>query len=128
MQVPNDRWHSVAAEAMRDALARRVRLVTTNQVVGETYTLLRSTHGHPAAWRFVDTLDRSALLERIGVDAATERQAWETLRRYKDHAFSFVDGTSFAVMRARRIRHALAFDAHFAAAGFARVGVDGELP
>jgi predicted nucleic acid-binding protein len=35
-----------------------------------------------------------------------------------------VDATSFAFMRAERIRHAFAFDSHFATAGFLRVPVD----
>jgi predicted nucleic acid-binding protein len=43
------------------------------------------------------------------------------LHRYAEHPFSFVDGTSFAVMRHERIQHAFAFDTHFAIAGFVRV-------
>ena len=41
-----------------------------------------------------------------------------------DQEFSFVDATSFAVMRGERIRHAFAFDQHFATAGFTRIPVD----
>ncbi len=128
LQVPNDRWHAQAREALAGALARGVRLVTTNHVVGETYSLLVKTHGHAAAWRFLDTLARSARLEQLFVDERTEREAFEVLRRYADQPFSFVDGTSFAVMRRRKTRLALAFDRHFATAGFLRVPVDAPLP
>jgi predicted nucleic acid-binding protein len=38
-----------------------------------------------------------------------------------------VDGTSFALMRRRKIRHAFAFDRHFASAGFIRVPLDTAL-
>lgn len=128
LQVPNDRWHAQARDTLRAALAAGFRLSTTNHVVGETYSLLVKTHGHAAAWRFVDTLARSARLELVFVDERAEREAFEVLRRYADQPFSFVDGTSFAVMRRRKARLALAFDRHFAAAGFSRVPLDVPLP
>ncbi len=40
------------------------------------------------------------------------------MERYSDQAFSFVDATSFVVMRNQRISYGFAFDGHFAAAGF----------
>jgi predicted nucleic acid-binding protein len=43
---------------------------------------------------------------------------------YSDHPFSFVDGTSFALMRQQRIHFAFAFDAHFGRAGFVRIPMD----
>lgn len=128
LQVRGDRWHSEARRALEVAVARRTPLLTTNQVVGETYTLLMKTHGQAAALRFVDTLGRSGRLERVHLDEKTEAEAWKLLRRYDDQAFSFVDATSFALMRARRLRHAFAFDAHFSAAGFVRVPLEAEPP
>ena len=40
------------------------------------------------------------------------------MRRHDERVYSFVDATSFAVMRAHRIDAALTFDGDFAAAGF----------
>jgi predicted nucleic acid-binding protein len=40
------------------------------------------------------------------------------LRRHDERPYSFVDATSFQVMRERRLREALAFDQDFTAAGF----------
>ncbi|MDQ3266362.1 MAG: PIN domain-containing protein [Myxococcota bacterium] len=122
--VAEDRWHSHAATALQSLLAKRVRLVSTNLVLGETYTLLRIRYGQAAAWRFMDALDRSPSLQRIQVDAEADAAAWTLLRRYKDQAFSYVDATSFAVMRAHKLRRALAFDSHFATAGFSRIPLD----
>jgi predicted nucleic acid-binding protein len=128
LQVPDDRWHRVARESLERTLHTGAHLVTTNHVVGETYSLLLKTHGHAAAWRFVDALERSPRLEQVHVDEKTEREAYGILRRYRDQAFSFVDGTSFAIMRQRKARLALAFDRHFAAAGFSRVPLDAPVP
>ena len=97
------------------------RLLTTNLVLGETWTILRSKDGHRAA---VSLIDRVADLESAGkfiVHAVTgeeETRAWRWLRRRDERVYSFVDATSFEVMRARRLRDALAFDNDFAAAGF----------
>jgi uncharacterized protein len=93
-------------------------VVTTNHVVGETWTLLRRRSGHAAAVGFLDRLAALPDVEVVHLDAATEREAWRWLRARGDRKYSFVDATSFAVMRRRRIREALAFDGDFNAAGF----------
>jgi uncharacterized protein len=128
IQVPNDRWHPEAVRVLKSIVAQGIPLVTTNLVVGETYTLLVTTHGPQAALRFIDGLERSTRLERAHLDEKTEAEGWALLRRYDDQRFSFVDATSFALMRRRRLGRAFAFDRHFAAAGFVRVPVDEPEP
>jgi uncharacterized protein len=93
------------------------RLVTSNLVQGETWTLLRYRAGHRIAmdWR----AQVAEITERIHrIDAPLETDAWTWLAARDERAYSFVDATSFALMRKLRIREALAFDGDFAAAGF----------
>jgi uncharacterized protein len=45
------------------------------------------------------------------------------LRRRNDREYSYVDASSFALMRSLRIRDALAFDADFQAAGLTELRV-----
>ena len=123
-QVVDDAHHEEAAGALKGLIALPIVLVTTNHVVGETYTLLRVTRGHDACRRFLESLGETTRLERLFVSQDLERRAFAILDRYRDHDFSFVDATSFALMRAERIRHAFAFDSHFATAGFMRVPAD----
>jgi predicted nucleic acid-binding protein len=123
-QVVDDAHHGEAASTLRGLIALPLVLVTTNHVVGETYTLLRVTRGYDASRRFLESLDQTGRLERIFVGQDLERRAFAILDRSRDRDFGFVDATSFAFMRAERIRHALAFDSHFAAAGFVRVPAD----
>jgi predicted nucleic acid-binding protein len=47
-----------------------------------------------------------------------EDEALRWLRDRDEREYSFVDATSFAVMRSLRINEALAFDGDFTAAGF----------
>jgi predicted nucleic acid-binding protein len=124
LQVSDDEWHEAAAAALRGLIASRHPLATTNQVVGETYTLLRMTCGHAAAVAFLDRLEESRRVERIFVGKELEARAYRLLRQYADQDFSFVDATSFAVMRSERIRYTFALDQHFATAGFTRIPVD----
>jgi predicted nucleic acid-binding protein len=123
-QVVDDAHHEEAAGVLSGLLALPIVLVTTNHVVGETFTLLRVTRGYDAGRRFLDLLDQTRRLERIFVSQDLERRAFAILDRYRDHDVSFVDATSFAFMRAERIRHAFAFDSHFATAGFVRLPAD----
>lgn len=127
VQVADDGHHVAATEALPALLEGSKALVTSNLVVGETYTLLRLAKGYREARRFLDTLASSAKLERVFVSEQLERDAYEVARRYADHPFSYVDATSFALMRQQRIQHAFAFDAHFRIAGFSRIPVDARV-
>jgi uncharacterized protein len=124
----------VAVSAARDAnhdesrqlLQRHASqsLVTSSAVRGETWTFLRRRYGHRIAVAFLDRIDRS---RRVAVRFVTESQEGEAmrwLRRHDEREYSFVDATSFVVMRALRIRDALAFDGDFAAAGFIELRAD----
>lgn len=103
------------------ARATRGRIVVSNHVVGETWTLLRRRSSHAAAVGFLDRLQRLVNVDLVHVDEATEGEAWRWLRRHDEREYSSVDATSFALMRRRRIREALAFDGDFNAAGFVEV-------
>lgn len=93
-------------------------LVSTNHVRGETWTFLRRRAGHAVAVAFLNRLERSARVTIERVSEELEEQALRWLRRHDEREYSFVDATSFGVMRSLRIREALAFDGDFAAAGF----------
>jgi predicted nucleic acid-binding protein len=99
-------------------LHRSTAWLTTNHVVGETWTFLRRRAGHGPAVRFLDAIEASRDVLIEPVDAATEAKALAWLRRHDEREYSFVDATSFAVMRSERITNALAFDGDFTAAGF----------
>jgi predicted nucleic acid-binding protein len=96
-------------------------LVTSNHVRGETWTFLRRRAGHGAAVGFLDSIARSPRVRIVLVDPKQEADALEWLRQHDEREYSFVDATSFVVMRALRVSEALAFDGDFAAAGFAEL-------
>lgn len=124
IQAIDDTHHAEARDTLSPLLEVSESLVTSNLVVGETYTLLRLSKGYREAKRFLDKVGQSEKLERLFVSENLERRAYEILHRFAEHPFSFVDATSFALMRQQRIQYAFAFDSHFAKAGFLRIPVD----
>ena len=92
--------------------------MTSNHVRGETWTYFRRKEGHRFAVSVIDGLHRSRGLTVAFVSEELEAQALTWLRRRDEREYSFVDATSFALMKSNRIRRALAFDGDFAAAGF----------
>jgi uncharacterized protein len=108
-----------AAEAL--SLMRHHRqsgLVTSNHIRGETWTHLRRKSGHRSAVDFLDRIAAAANLRVHVVGAEREAEALTWLRRHDEREYSFVDATSFVLMRSLGIDEALAFDGDFAAAGF----------
>ncbi|MEI7761077.1 MAG: PIN domain-containing protein [Thermoleophilia bacterium] len=94
------------------------RLVTSSAVIAETWTFLRRRSGHRDAMVWLDRVLDASSLRRERVDEQLEADAWAWLRIHDERPYSFVDATSFALMRRKRITDALAFDGDFAAAGF----------
>ncbi len=127
LQVEDDEHHEAARTTFPSLLAVCRSVVISNLIVGETYTLLRTTKGYAAAKRFLEKIAQSPKLERFFITETLEQQAYNLLHRYADHPFSFVDATSFVLMRQQRIRYAFAFDRHFATAGFLRTPGDLQL-
>lgn len=111
----------IVRSALKSAVQRRVRLVTTNLIVAESHALVLRRVGRVAALTFVRQVGRTP---NIVVDSTPELEATAVdnwLERFDDQSFSFTDAVSFAVMRERRIREALTLDHHFSVAGFVMV-------
>ncbi len=87
-------------------------------LLDETLTLVRARAGIDLALRFGEAIWRRGGAEVIDVGATSREAAWDIFRRYRDHALSFTDCTSVAVMRQRGIDDVLTLDAHFAVFGF----------
>lgn len=96
-------------------------VVTTTLVLGETWTFLVRKTSHRHAAQFYDAVTTMPSLVVRSVDEEAVADAWRWLRRHDERPYSFVDGTSFALMRRLRLREALAFDGDFTAAGFVEV-------
>lgn len=112
-----DPHHETAVELL--SRTAQCRIVATNHIRGETWTWLRKKRWHAKAVEFLDSVGgENQRIQIAWVSEDVERDALRWLRTHDEREYSFVDATSFAYMRARGIREALAFDGDFAAAGF----------
>lgn len=108
-----------------DEIADRCRLVVTNYVLDELYTLLMMNVGYQRTVDFkrkLDVLAQEGILVIIWVSEDIATEAWTVFEQFNvDKQWSFTDCVSYVVMKQREIVEAFAFDHHFAQMGFARL-------
>ena len=111
--------HHLEAVAFQNMIADGgYQLITTNYVLSETYTLLRMKLGHKKAVDFGNKIQSSNIVTTVHYPEKKEKSAWKMFCKYRDKCFSYVDCTSFVVMKEKRITQAFTFDYHFQQAGF----------
>lgn len=94
------------------------RLLTSDYVLDETFTLLRKRAGLDVARKFAAGLEASSSVQRIWVTPGHYRAALELFLDQGDRSWSFTDCTSFAIMRELGVRRSFTFDKDFREAGF----------
>jgi uncharacterized protein len=115
-----DQRHAEADALLREALSRRLPLLTTNLVLAEVHRLLLFRAGARAA---AGALTRIEASERVTIEFSADshhRRAREWLDRLANHPLTYTDAISFAVMEARSCSTAITFDHDFLVAGFSR--------
>jgi len=118
----DDPNHAAAVRRFRRLTDSRRPLISTNHVIGETYTLLRKRLGFQFAYGFLQQVRTDQSVQQTFVPQDWEEEAERLLLQHEDHVFSYVDAVSFVTMRRLRIQEALAFDRDFLTAGFIPVG------
>ncbi len=113
-----DEHHTRAVELHAQLIGDRRTFLTSDYVVDETLTLLRLRHSHAAATDFLDTVERSQVMQLEWIGSDRFYTAATLFRKYADKEWSFTDCVSFALMRELRIRDAFTTDHHFRQAGF----------
>jgi hypothetical protein len=108
----------------RDEVAGQCRLVVTNYILDELYTLLLMNVGYQQAVGFkrvLDVLAQEGILQVVWVSEDIALEAWDAFLQFNpDKQWSFTDCVSYVVMKRREIGEAFAFDHHFEQMGFTR--------
>jgi hypothetical protein len=117
--------HHVESRDFQDRIvAERYRLVTTNNILLETYLLLQSKIGYLAAAYFkgkLDALVQEEVLEVISVSPEVVAEAQTMLQEYNPQIrVALADCFSYVVMGRREITEVFAFDPKFDQMGFVR--------
>ena len=122
-----DKYHARALQ-FRDKIVHKRKIVTSNYILDELYTLLLMNIGFQPTVNYKEKLDiliAEHILHVIWIDYDFSKQGWDIFRQYNvDKLWSFTDCTSYAVMKKSGITEAFAFDHHFEQMGFTRVPSD----
>lgn len=113
-----DKFHPQALQIFLKLKQAKAQLITSNYILDETFTVIRSKCGLKVAKDFKSILEEfEEDLKIIRVLIVDEAGAWNFfLNDWSD--LSFTDCVSFAMMKRLQIEKALSFDDHFKRAGF----------
>lgn len=117
----SEREHEPARTALRDLLAQRAALYTSNHVFAETYTALLVRVGRHEAITWGTAFRAGTTIDLVRVDQDVEDHAWRILETHGDKRWSYVDATSFALMERYDCTEAFTFDRDFVQRGLRTV-------
>jgi hypothetical protein len=108
----------------QDEIIGQYRLVVSNYVLDELYTLLLMNVGYQRTIEFkrqLDVLADERVLEIVWVTPEIASEAWRVFEQYnQDKQWSYTDCVSYVVMKQLDIEEAFAFDHHFEQMGVVR--------
>ena len=116
LMVAEDMNHQAAVSCFEQLRLAAAGLLSTNYVLLECASLIQRRHGFQAAQMLLTKA--ATLLDVAWIGQEEHGQAVALWVKAGSRALSLVDCASFAVMRKQGIQHAVAFDPHFAQAGF----------
>jgi uncharacterized protein len=122
VEVEDDINHDAACKFLsKMATGKHGISITTDYVLDETLTLLRSRRGLKSAEGFIDKIRRSKSVRVFWVDEGLFEKALELFKASEGKSWSFTDCTSFSLMQELSISDAFTFDKHFREAGLQAV-------
>ena len=118
-EVEDDIQHRKARQFLTGLASGKYGVcITTDYVLDETLTLLRSRRSLKDASTFIEKIRNSKSVKVFWVDEALFDRALEIFQNSQDKSWSFTDCTSFALMNDLSVTDSFAFDSHFREAGF----------
>jgi len=118
--VERDQYHREASAAWKRLATEPRRLLTSNFVLDEAFTLLARRSGYAFAAQQARVIYTSRELEILRPDGNDELRALDQLEKFADQSVSFTDCVSFVLMQRHGLSSVFTFDQHFERAGFTR--------
>jgi uncharacterized protein len=116
---PQERHHGHAvALYARLTKGEHGRMVTSDYILDETYTLIRMRLGVEPVKRLRDLLGQSSSIQVVRVSDNDFERSVDLMLAQEDKRWSLTDCTSFVLMKDLEIRDAFTFDHNFSEAGY----------
>lgn len=113
-----DPHHAEAIAILDRARRSRGKFLTTDYVLDETATLLKSRKLRRLVGPWLDQLQTSSACHIAWMDSDRFAATARYFQKHDDKEWSFTDCFSFVQMRERKLKRALTTDHHFRQAGF----------
>ena len=119
VEVEDDVNHEAACKFLSNiASGKQGVSITTDYVLDEALTLMRSRRDLTSATAFINKIRKSKSVRVFWIDEDLFERALIIFQKSDHKSWSFTDCTSFALMRELSISEAFTFDRHFKEAGF----------
>lgn len=113
----NDIYHEKSLKFFKE-IKENFYLFSSDFILSESFTLIRRKLGMQTAIKLGDIVFSSNVLKIIYLDENSILESWNLFKKYRDWQLSFIDCTSFVIMKNFRISKAFCFDKHFINMGF----------
>jgi len=112
LTIPKDNYNLKAKSTYNQLKKHRAIIYTSDYVLDEVYTLLKTRGSYKTSIKFMDQINKSHIII-LRVTEEVEENAKNIFRRFEDKKLSFTDCTSFALINQFSIKAVFAFDKHF---------------
>ena len=113
-----DAQHTQARSLFERLAHEETEYLTSNFVLAEAHALILNRIGRNPAAQFIQAIKFRSVTNIIRVTPLDENRAEEIIFKYTDKDFSYVDATSFAIMKRLKMTQCLTYDHHFVQYGF----------
>ena len=117
-EVSRDQFYQRSRQMWNELLDPAITIYSSDAIFQETNMLLHYRTGPASSIRWIELQMQSNSIIWLPVDAQVRRAALPWMKKFSDRSVSFVDATSFVLMRRENIRHVFSFDRHFSVARF----------
>ena len=112
LTIPKDEHNQKAKFILKQLKERKAILYTSDYVLDEVYTLLKTRASHTTSVKFMDELQKISIII-LRITQGIEESAKAIFRQFEDKRLSFTDCSSFALINHFGIDAVFAFDEHF---------------
>jgi len=112
LTIPKDIHNQQAKSQYKTLPQDKTVFYTSDYVLDEAYTLLKTRGSHATSVKFMDATTKSNLVI-LRVSEIIEEAAKKIFKHYDDKRLSYTDCTSFAIINKFKLSAVFAFDTHF---------------
>ncbi|MFN3234244.1 MAG: type II toxin-antitoxin system VapC family toxin [Gammaproteobacteria bacterium] len=116
--IQADQHHKKAQQLWKKLEKSKEKLMTSNFVLDETFTLMARKSHYSFALETANIIYSSSIFSIVRPDAEVELNALKFFEKFSDQKVSYTDCISFQLMRDHHVKKVFTFDRHFQLLGF----------